>query len=66
MSAWPEYDVPYPVEDLFGTYTEVIVSGAADGAAPLDGHCCMIVAEDEWTEDNSVRTIRRISAISRS
>jgi hypothetical protein len=62
---WPQYDTPERVEDVFGSYTEIITPGAADDAEIIPGDRCMIVAKDEWNEDFSVRTIWKISAISR-
>lgn len=61
---WPVYDTPYEVADPFGSYTEIIRSGADADARVLDTPAAaMIVDEDEWNEDHSRRTIHKISAI---
>ena len=63
-SNWLTFDEPYEVEDQVGTYTEVVLTGAADNAEPIDGPKTMVVAEDEWDADFTHRTIRKLARVS--
>lgn len=63
--SWPPpVGEPYIVDDLFGSFEEVIMPGAFDHAVACDGERTMMVGEDSWNEDFTRRVIRRVIAIS--
>lgn len=61
---WPPTGEPYIVDDALGSFTEIIMPGACTNARLLDQDRTFIVADDEWSDDYTVRRIKRFEAIS--
>jgi ADP-ribosylglycohydrolase len=64
MSWPPPVGEPYSVADALGSFTELIEPGACTNARLLDQDRTFVVAEDEWSDDYTVRRIKQFEAIS--
>jgi len=60
----PTAGEPYRVDDALGSFTEIVMPGACTGACRVEGDRVFLVAEDEWSDDYTVRRIKRFEIIS--
>jgi hypothetical protein len=60
----PTVGEPYIVDDALGSFTEIVMPGAYTNARSLGQDRTFVIAEDEWSDDYTMRCIKQVEALS--